>query len=277
MGDTALGARRWLVIGPVRFQPSEMMKITLVLAMSRWFTRQKYDREIGFKEIIIPFLMALLPAVLSIVQPDLGTGLLMLLVGFSIIFFMGLRMKLIIILFIVGVLFGGVMYKFGLKEYQRKRILTFIDPKADAQGSGYNAIQSEIAIGSGQIIGKGYKKSSQASLNYLPENHTDFIFSVFNEEHGLFGSIVLIILYLVLIFRFLWLSSSVSRLFDSTVSIGLMSILFWHTFINMSMVTGLMPIVGIPLPLMSYGGSSLLTFGICMGLATAMSNSRNIF
>jgi rod shape determining protein RodA len=169
------------------------------------------------------------------------------------------------------------MYNYGLKEYQRKRILTFIDPTADAKGSGYNAIQSQIAIGSGRLFGKGFKNSSQASLNYLPENHTDFVFSIYNEEHGFFGSIVLLALYIILLMRFIWLSVSVLRFYDSILAIGLMSIFFWHTFINMSMVMGLMPIVGLPLPLMSYGGSSMLTFGVCIGMATSLSNSRNLF
>lgn len=178
---------------------------------------------------------------------------------------------------VIAILSGSLMYKFGLKEYQRRRIHTFVDPQADAKGSGYNAIQSEIAIGSGQLFGKGFMKSSQASLNYLPENKTDFVFSIFNEEHGLFGSIFLIILYIILFYRFIWLAQSVLKVYDSIVSIGIMSVFFWHTFINMGMVTGLLPIVGLPLPLMSYGGSSLLTFGVCLGVATSISNSRTIF
>jgi len=169
------------------------------------------------------------------------------------------------------------MYQYGLKEYQRKRIIAFINPDADAKGSGYNAIQSKIAIGSGEFLGKGYKKSTQASLQYLPENHTDFIFSIFNEEHGFFGSLVLISLYIVLFYRFIWLAQAVTKIFDSILAIGLMSIFFWHTFINMGMVMGLMPIVGVPLPLLSYGGTSLLTFMICCGVATSISNSRNFF
>jgi rod shape determining protein RodA len=155
--------------------------------------------------------------------------------------------------------------------------MTFLNPKLELKGIGYNANQSKIAIGSGQFFGKGFQKSSQASLNYLPENHTDFVFSIFNEEHGLFGSIVLISLYLFLFFRFLRLASSVSNPFDSILVVGIMAIFFCHTIINMSMVTGLMPIVGIPLPLMSYGGSNLLTIGICCGIATSISNSRTIF
>lgn len=178
---------------------------------------------------------------------------------------------------ILGALSGTLMYQFGLKEYQRNRIVAFLDPSADARGSGYNAIQSKIAIGSGQLFGKGLKNSSQASLQYLPENHTDFIFSVYNEEHGFFGAIFLIALFLILMYRFLWLAVSVNRLFDSIVIIGLLSIFFWHTAINMAMVMGLMPVVGLPLPFLSYGGSSLMTFSICCGIATSISNSRNFF
>jgi rod shape determining protein RodA len=155
--------------------------------------------------------------------------------------------------------------------------LTFIDPTADARGSGYNAIQSRIAIGSGRFFGKGFKNSSQASLNYLPENHTDFAFSIFNEEHGFFGSLLLISLYVVLLFRFIWLATSVNKFYDAIVSVGILSIFFWHIIVNMSMVMGLMPVVGLPLPLVSYGGSSLLTFAISIGIVTSISNSRNIF
>lgn len=277
IGTKAYGAQRWLVLGPFRFQPSEIMKITVVLALARWFSRNEPDTEIGLKRFIPPFLIALIPATMIIIQPDLGTGLLILLIFSVMVFYRQLKPKTLFLLVLFSVISGSIMYQFGLKEYQKKRILTFIDPHRDARGSGYNAIQSEIAIGSGRLFGKGFKKSSQASLNYLPENHTDFVFSVFNEEHGFFGSLVLITLYGVLLFRFLWLSSNCLRFYDALVSVGLMSIFFWHIFVNMCMVMGLMPVVGLPLPLMSYGGSSLLTFGICCGLATSISNSRNIF
>lgn len=277
LGHKGMGAQRWLVIGPVRIQPSELMKITSVMALARWYSKHDVNQELGIKELIIPFIIVFIPTVLIVMQPDLGTGLLVLLIFFVVSFYRKLKWKTLLILFILGAVTGGLMYKFGLKEYQRRRISTFLDPTADARGSGYNAIQSKIAIGSGKIIGKGFKKSSQASLNYLPENHTDFVFSIYNEEHGFIGSLLLIALYIILFFRFIWLSQSVTRMFDSILGIGIMSIFFWHTFINMGMVMGLMPVVGLPLPLMSYGGSSLLTFGICIGLATSLSNSRNLF
>ena len=277
LGDEAMGGKRWLVLGPLRLQPSEPMKISLVLALSRWFSKVDPHRELGLKDLIIPFLIAFIPTLLIVKEPDLGTGLLHMLIFAVIALYRKLKVKSIVILGIIGILCGSVMYKFGLKEYQRQRILTFIDPTADAKGSGYNAIQSEIAIGSGKFSGKGFMKSSQASLNYLPENHTDFVFSILNEEWGFLGSIFLIALYVFLMFRFIRLSQSVLHFYDSIVCIGLMSILFWHTFINMCMVMGLMPIVGLPLPLMSYGGSSLLLFLCCGGIATSLSNSRNFF
>lgn len=277
MGKVGMGAQRWLVLGPIRMQPSEFMKLGLVLALARYFTKVYPERELGFKDLIIPGLVMGIPTVMVIVQPDLGTGMLLLFIFAMMIFYKRLKWKTIMTLGVIGMLSGVMMYNFGLREYQKKRIHTFIDPYQDAKGSGYNAIQSEIAIGSGRIFGKGFKNSSQASLNYLPENHTDFVFAIFNEEHGFVGSVFLIILYLVFFMRLIWLASSVQRFYDSVLIIGVMSIFFWHAFINMAMVSGLLPIVGIPLPLMSYGGSSMLTIGVGVGIATSVSNSRNFF
>lgn len=277
MGKVGMGAQRWLVIGPLRMQPSEFMKLGLALAMARFFTKVNPEKQLGFKDLILPGVIMMIPTVMVILQPDLGTGMLLMFIFAMMIFYKRLKWKTIASLGLIGVVCGILMYNFGLKEYQRKRIHTFIDPYEDAKGSGYNAIQSEIAIGSGRLFGKGFKNSSQASLSYLPENHTDFVFAIFNEEHGFFGSVFLVILYLVFFMRMIWLASSVQRFYDSVLVIGIMSIFFWHTFINMAMVSGLLPIVGIPLPLMSYGGSSMLTFGIGVGIATSISNSRNFF
>lgn len=277
LGKVGMGAQRWLSFGVIRFQPSEFMKLSLVFVLARWFSGNSPYDEISFKQLVVPGVLTFIPAILIIAQPDLGTGLILLLIFSMIIYYRKLKWSAIFKVVLLAALAGSVMYKFGLKEYQRKRIQTFINPYQDAKGSGYNAIQSEIAIGSGRIFGKGYLKSSQASLNFLPENHTDFVFSIFNEEHGLFGSILLIMLYCILFLRFLWLARSVTNVFDSVFCVGLMAIFFWHTFINMAMVSGLLPIVGLPLPFMSYGGSSLITFGICIGLATSISNSRSIF
>jgi rod shape determining protein RodA len=181
MGHKGMGAQRWLLIGGFRLQPSELMKIALAMALARYYSKTDPEKELYLKDLIVPFLITIIPTVLIILQPDLGTGLLLVLIFLVITFFKRLRWKSIGMLILIGLVSGSVMYKFGLKEYQRKRILTFIDPQADAKGSGYNAIQSQIAIGSGRLFGKGYMNSSQASLNYLPENHTDFVFSIFNE------------------------------------------------------------------------------------------------
>lgn len=277
LGTKVMGATRWINLGFFRFQPSEFMKIALVLVLARFFAGDNYFRGMSFKDLIIPTIITMVPAILIIKQPDLGTGLVLIFIFAMLSFYVGLRWKIIIILLLLAIATGAVAYRFVLKEYQKNRIMAFLNPKLELKGIGYNANQSKIAIGSGQFFGKGFQKSSQANLNYLPENHTDFVFSIFNEEHGLFGSIVLICLYLFLFFRFLWLASSVNSPYDSILVVGIMSIFFCHTIINMSMVTGLMPIVGIPLPLMSYGGSNLLTIGICCGIATSISNSRTIF
>lgn len=277
MGDVGMGAQRWLNLGPIRMQPSEFMKLGLAMALARYFARVSPEKELSFSDLPVPGLIAGVPAVMVILQPDLGTGLLLLLIFALVIFYKRLKWKTITSLGLIAIVSGILMYNFGLREYQRKRILTFIDPYADAKGSGYNAIQSEIAIGSGRLFGKGFKNSSQASLQYLPENHTDFVFAIFNEEHGFVGSVFLILLYLILLTRLVWLASSVQRFYDSVLVIGITGIFFWHTFINMSMVSGLMPIVGIPLPMMSYGGSAMLTYGVCIGMVTAISNSRNFF
>ncbi len=277
VGHSALGGQRWIGFGPVKFQPSEVTKIAMVLVLSRWYSKASPEQEIGFRELIVPFVMTFIPAIMIIIQPDLGTGMLVLIVFFIITFYRKLKWKTIGIIAIIGIIGATVVYNFGLREYQKKRITTFIDPEFDAKGSGYNAIQSKIAIGSGQFFGKGFRRSSQGALNYLPENHTDFIFAIFNEEHGFVGSVFLIALYIALFYRLLWLASNVNKIFDSCVVVGVLGIFFAHTIINTSMVSGLMPIVGVPLPLMSYGGSNLLTFGICCGIVTSISNARNLF
>jgi rod shape determining protein RodA len=277
VGHSALGGQRWIGFGPLKFQPSEITKIAMVLVLARWYSKASPEQEIGFRELIIPFIMTFIPAIMIIIQPDLGTGMLVMIIFFIITFYRKLKWKTIAIIAVIGMVGATVVYNFGLREYQKKRITTFIDPEFDAKGSGYNAIQSKIAIGSGQFFGKGFRRSSQGALNYLPENHTDFIFAIFNEEHGFVGSVFLIALYLALFYRLLWLASNVNKIFDSVVVVGVLAIFFAHTMINTSMVSGLMPIVGVPLPLMSYGGSNLLTFGICCGIVTSISNARNLF
>lgn len=277
MGHKGMGAQRWIILGSVRLQPSELMKISIILVLARIYAKSHPERELDLWGMIIPLIVTAIPTGLIVIEPDLGTGLIVILIFLSVSFYRRLSWRTIAILTVVGMISGVVTYKFFLKPYQQRRVSAFLNPGSDVKGAGYNAIQSKIAIGAGRFFGKGFKKSSQASLNYLPENHTDFVFSIYNEEQGFFGSIILISLYFILLYRFIYLATAVTRLFDSIVVIGIMSIFFWHIVINMGMVTGLLPVVGLPLPLMSYGGSSLLTFGICCGIATSISNSRNLF
>lgn len=274
VGKTGMGAQRWLGVGGLRLQPSEFMKITLVLALSKWISLHKRYDDLRLRDLIIPLIFIAVPMGLIVKQPDLGTSLILLIVSAIMLFYKNLSWKSIFILLAFGLLMGGVLYKFGLKDYQKKRILMFVDPYADSRGAGYNAIQSAIAIGSGKTTGKGYMKSTQASLAFLPENHTDFVFSVFSEEHGFVGAIFLLFIYILFLGRAIWIALSSIRIFDSMLVIGISSIFFVHIFVNMGMVMGLMPIVGLPLPFMSYGGSSLLTFGICIGLITSISNQN---
>jgi rod shape determining protein RodA len=276
-GSKAMGAQRWLSLSHLRLQPSEFMKIALVLSLSRWLSKDLHRHHLHFSDLIIPLLFVLVPFVLILMQPDLGTALLLFLIFAVIIFYCKLNVKVLGVVSILVVLAAGFMFQYGLKDYQKKRIMTFLNPDADAKGSGYNAIQSKIAIGSGMLWGKGFKKSSQATFNYLPENHTDFVFSIYNEEHGFIGAIFLIILFFIFFMRMIWLAQNCTRLYDSLVVIGIMSIFFWHALINMSMVMGLMPVVGLPLPYMSYGGSSLVTFGMCIGILSSISRSRMLF
>lgn len=275
LGKKGMGAQRWLVLGSLRVQPSEFMKISLVLALAKWFCSRHEDEEISLKDLVIPGLMLALPMFFILKQPDLGTALILLIISCFVFFYKKLRMKDILILICLGLIGGGLTYKFALKPYQKQRVKTFMDPYADAQGTGYNAIQSAIAIGSGRISGKGYMKSTQASLAFLPENHTDFIFSVLSEEHGFLGAMGLLSLYFIFMMRLLWIGMNTLKVFDSIVIMGLLSFFFVHIFVNIGMVMGIMPIVGLPLPFISYGGSSILTFGMAIGLMTSISNHRN--
>lgn len=277
VGHASMGGQRWINLGFMRFQPSEVAKLFLVFTLARYFSdRGKYD---GFliRHLFAPTLLVAVPALLTIAQPDLGTGLLMVGIYTAIVLLMRIRLKSVLIALGIVVVCLGPIYQFGLKPYQKKRIEVFIDPFKDPRGAGYNSIQSIIAVGSGGIFGKGYTKGTQTQLHYLPEQHTDFAYPVFAEEHGFLGSVLLISLYFVLIFRGLKVAAEAKDPQGSIIAVGITAILFWHVFINIGMTTGILPIVGIPLPFLSYGGSSLMTFLICYGILTNISNRRFIF
>jgi rod shape determining protein RodA len=267
-GRYVMGARRWLTIGPVNFQPSELAKLAVCLAVASWFASDAEKRGkdgYGLFGIVLPLAITFVPAVLTLKQPDLGTALIILSIGCTQILFAKVRWKTLALLVSVAVA-GAVLVYPHLKPYQKKRVETFINPEADVLGAGYHATQSMIAVGSGQGLGKGWGQGTQTNLSFLPEQHTDFIFSVWAEEHGFVGCLLLIALYFALITSAIDIAGNARDRFGHFVAVGVCGMLFWHVAINIGMVIGLLPVVGVTLPLMSYGGSSVLVIYSGIGL-----------
>ena len=268
-GEMGKGAQRWLDIGPVRFQPSELMKLVLPITVAWLFAHSKFPPSL--ERLILGAFIIGFTASLIVVQPDLGTSLLIAMSGLFVLFFAGLPWKVIIASISGAVLSAPVAWHF-MHAYQKQRVLTFLNPESDPLGSGYHIIQSKIAIGSGGLDGKGVLGSTQAHLEFLPESTTDFIFSVLAEEFGFIGVVVLLVLYLGVIARGLYIASQAQDNFTRLIAASFMMTLFVYIFVNIGMVSGLLPVVGLPLPLMSYGGSSLVTlmisFGIIMSIHT---------
>jgi len=260
MGRNVLGAQRWLSLGPIVFQPSEFMKITMIWTLAKFFHDDQRRSSYGIRHLLIPLLLVVFPALLVMAQPDLGTALIILASSASLLLFVKVNSRLIITIFLSLLVLAPMAYKFVLKDYQRQRIITFLNPQSDPRGAGYNSIQSMIAVGSGEMLGKGFKKGTQSQLKFLPEHHTDFIFSVFSEEHGFLGSVLLIGLFLAFFSQGLKVAYGSNDKFGMLFSIGIVAIFFWHFFINIGMTIGILPVVGVPLPFISYGGSSLVIF-----------------
>jgi len=260
------GARRWLSIGVTRIQPSEILKIAVPLMLAWYF--HKYEAALNFRHFIIAGILLLVPFGLIAKQPDLGTAILVGAAGFYVIFFAGLPWKVMAGMGLAAAGAAPLAWNL-LHDYQRKRILTLIDPTTDPLGSGYHIIQSTIAIGSGGGFGKGWLAGTQTHLEFIPERHTDFIFAVFSEEHGLLGNGILVALYLTLIVRGLMISANGSTLFARVLGGSISLSFFTYAFVNMGMVSGILPVVGVPLPFMSYGGTALVT--LCLGLGILMS------
>jgi rod shape determining protein RodA len=263
-GRTVMGARRWIGIGPINMQPSELAKIGVILALGAWFHRD-VRRDYGLGQIIVPILITLVPAVLVLKQPDLGTALVITSIGGTMILFAGVRWKTLAL--VVGAVVAlGVFGYPHLKPYQKKRVETFLNPEGDVLGAGYHATQSMIAVGSGQATGKGWGQGTQTLLSFLPEQHTDFIFSVWAEEHGFLGCSVLLLLYYLIVTSGLTIAGNARDRFGHFVAMGVTGMLFWQAFINIGMVTAILPVVGVTLPLMSYGGSSVVSILLGIGL-----------
>ena len=265
------GAKRWLSLGFTRIQPSEILKIATPLMIAWYF--QRYEATLRFKHYIVAGILLLVPFLLIAKQPDLGTALLVGGAGFYVIFFAGLPWKVIAALIAAGAAAAPVLWSM-MHDYQRKRILTLIDPTTDPLGSGYHIIQSTIAIGSGGPLGKGYLNGTQTHLEFIPERHTDFIFAVYSEEWGLLGNTVLVILYTLLIGRGLMIASAAPTLFSRLLAGAITLGFFTYAFINMGMVSGILPVVGVPLPFMSYGGTALVTLFLGLGMLMSIHTHR---
>ena len=270
-GDVSKGARRWLNLGFMRAQPSELMKIAVPLLLA-WFFQQR-EAMPRLRDYAIAAVLLLLPVALIARQPDLGTAILVLAAGFYVIFFAGLSWKIMIGMAVAGIAAAPLAWSL-LHDYQRNRIITLFDPEKDPLGKGFHIIQSTIAIGSGGIFGKGWRAGTQAQLEFIPERHTDFIFAVFSEEFGLFGNLLLLILYALLIGRGLMIAANAATLFSRLLAGAITMIFFTYAFVNMGMVSGILPVVGVPLPLVSYGGTALVTLFLGIGILMSIHGNR---
>lgn len=271
LGADAKGAQRWLEIpGGIRFQPSELVKLLLPLGVAWYMARKSVPPKIF--DIIKALVVIAVPAVLILKQPDLGTAILVLTSGLLVLFFAGISWWLIISMFIIVSASLPLLWFFVMHSYQKQRVITFLNPESDPLGSGWNIIQSKIAIGSGGIQGKGYLQSSQSQLEFLPESHTDFIIAVLAEESGFIGVMLILLLYGLITLRGLYLSARCKTPFGRLIAASMMTTFFVYVFVNIGMVSGILPVVGVPLPLISYGGTSvvslLIAFGITMSMAT---------
>ena len=273
-GIESNGATRWINIAGISLQPSEFVKYTLILALAKYFHSINNDSSF-IKTLIIPLIITIVPVLLVITQPDLGTALIILIGGISLFWISGLNYKY----FIVGVFSIlcslPVLWQY-LKDYQKDRVLTFFNPERDPLGNGYHIMQSKIALGSGGIFGKGYMEGTQSHLNFLPEMQTDFIFTMLGEEFGFIGTLLLLLIYAALIMISIRLALKSRSLFSKYLSLGVCNVFFIYVFVNIGMVTGLLPVVGVPLPFISYGGSSMLAVMFGFGLLMNCYINRNI-
>ena len=271
VGIKVNGARRWLSLGFMRIQPSEILKIAMPLMLAWYF--HKFEATLKFRHYVVAGLLLIVPFGLIAKQPDLGTAILVGAAGFYVIFFAGLPWKVMIGMVAAGAAAAPFVWTM-LHDYQRKRILTLIDPSTDPLGAGYHIIQSTIAIGSGGPFGKGWLQGTQTHLEFIPERHTDFIFAVFSEERGLVGNSILLILYLLLIVRGLMITANASTLFGRVLAGSITLSFFTYVFVNMGMVSGILPVVGVPLPFMSYGGTALVTLFLGIGILMSIQSHR---
>jgi rod shape determining protein RodA len=276
-GKTSMGATRWLHLGFFNIQPSEPMKIVIIMTFARFFTSFQTMQGLSLRELGLPLLILAVPALLIMKQPDLGTAIMIILIVGTIILYVGVRWSTIVTLVLAAIPSGYVGWHYLLRDYQKNRILNFVNPERDPLKSGYHLIQSKIAVGSGGLSGKGFMLGTQSQLRFLPEQHTDFAFSVFAEEWGFVGCLVVIVLYLLLVLWGLQVAARCNDRFGSLLAVGVTTMLGWHIIINMGMVIGLFPVVGVPLPFFSYGGTSMVTSMIGIGVLLNISMRRFMF
>jgi len=276
-GKSSMGATRWLHLGFFSMQPSEPMKIVIIAAFARYFSNRPVNRGIGLLDLGYPLILLGGPVLLIMKQPDLGTAILVILIFCTMMVYVGVRWTtlLSVSLGVLPAIYLG--WSYFLREYQKNRILDFINPERDPLGSGYHIIQSKIAVGSGGIIGKGFLGGTQSHLRFLPEQHTDFAFSVFAEEWGFIGCLAMVLLYLSLVLWGLQIADRCNDSFGSLLAVGISAMLFWHILINIGMVIGLFPVVGVPLPFFSYGGTSMLTSMVGVSILLNISMRRFMF
>jgi rod shape determining protein RodA len=272
-GEVVNGARRWLHVGVTRIQPSELMRIAVPLVLAWYFGR--FEAGLRLRNFAVAALLLLAPVALIVKQPDLGTALLIAASGSYVMFLAGLSWRIIGGLAVAGGVAAPFVWSV-LHDYQRRRILTLIDPNADPLGAGYHTIQSTIAVGSGGILGKGWLSGTQTHLDFIPERTTDFIFAVYSEEFGLVGNVVLLLLYLLVIARGVVITANAQTLFTRLMAGAITLAFFTYAFVNMGMVSGILPVVGVPLPLVSYGGTSLVTICLSFGMLMSISTHRRL-
>jgi rod shape determining protein RodA len=276
IGREISGARRWISLGPLGIQPSELAKIIMIIWLAYWSEKKVHSENYGMRELLLPSVFILIPVGLILVEPDLGTAGIVTLISVIMLLLLGVKRSTFMTL---SALFVSALPSvwFNLKAYQKNRILTFLDPSRDPLGSGYHATQSKIAVGSGGLWGKGYLHGTQTQLSFLPEHYTDFIFSVVAEEWGFAGTAFLIMLYMVLVTKIIQIGFRAKDRFGAMICFGISAYFILHIFINISMTVGIFPVVGVPLPFISYGGSFMFINLICIGLVLNISWRRFIF
>ncbi len=275
-GKYVAGSKRWLVLGTLSIQPSEFAKLSIIVILAKYYSSFGNPRGLGFGELLLPLIYTAIPFILIVKQPDLGSALLLGFIAVAMTVFVKIKRKTLISIAAAGFVCTPVAWCL-LKEYQQKRILNFLNPDRDPLGAGYHVIQSKIAIGSGMITGKGYLEGTQNALSFLPEQHTDFIFSVLAEEWGFVGGAFFLLLFFIIILKGLKIAHRSQDPFGTMLAVGITAMIFFQVFINVGMVMGLMPVVGAPLPLISYGGSSMFTTMVSLGLLLNISMRRFMF